>query len=141
MNILRHIAAPAILLALCSTAGAQRYQEVKLRLSQPDSSTRARINIVEHGMAGQAVARVNNQTPAAKMRGYRVRIFFDNGQHARSNASAVLSQFKELYPDIPAGMVYENPYFKVTVGNCISSEEAIILWGRIKKQFDKIENS
>jgi hypothetical protein len=34
-------------------------------------------------------------------------------------------------------MVYENPYFKVTVGNCLTEEEAIILKGRILSTFPK----
>lgn len=31
--------------------------------------------------------------------------------------------------------VYENPYFKVAVGNCLTAEEAIILKGKIAIDF------
>ena len=34
-------------------------------------------------------------------------------------------------------MVYENPYFKVTAGDCLTSEEAIILKGRVQGVFPK----
>ena len=126
-----------VVIFIGSFASAQKYQEVKQRLSRPDSTTNARINIVEHGFAGQAVARINNQTHPTKIRGYRVRIFFDNGQHARAQANEIIERFKESFPEIPVTMSYENPYFKVTAGNCLSSEEAIILWGRVKSMFDK----
>ena len=32
-------------------------------------------------------------------------------------------------------LVYENPYFKVSAGNCVTSEEAIVLLGKIRSQF------
>ena len=49
-----------------------------------------------------------------------------------------MARFLEIYPDIPAYMDYDNiPYFKVTVGNCLKMEEAIILWGRIRDDFDR----
>ena len=35
------------------------------------------------------------------------------------------------------GSVYENPYFKVAVGNCLTAEEAIILKGKIASTFPK----
>ena len=49
--------------------------------------------------------------------GYRVRIFFDNKQNARSRSAAIMSQFREDYPAIGVYREYENPYFKVTVGD------------------------
>ena len=45
--------------------------------------------------------------------------------------------FTENFPDIPLYMVYENPYFRVTVGNCLTIEEAIILKGRLATLFPK----
>lgn len=72
-----------------------------------------------------------------KIRGYRVRIFSDNSQNARSAGQNALSRFRELYPGIPADMTYDTPYFKVTVGNCLTAEEATILWGKIKDAFDR----
>ena len=45
--------------------------------------------------------------------------------------------FKETYPGIMVYPVYENPYFKVAVGNCLTAEEAIILKGKIASTFPK----
>ena len=84
---------------------------------------------VEAG-AASAVRSMEGRRAPEKVRGYRVRIYFDNVQHARSQAESVMARFREIYPDIPAYMDYDNiPYFKVTVGNCLTMEEAIILWG------------
>ncbi|WP_304401270.1 hypothetical protein [uncultured Alistipes sp.] len=33
-------------------------------------------------------------------------------------------------------MDYDDPYFKVTVGNCVTYEEAVILCGKIKDSFE-----
>ena len=92
----------------------------------------------EHDGAASAVRSMEGRRAPEKVRGYRVRIYFDNVQHARSQAESVMARFQEIYPDIPAYMDYDNiPYFKVTVGNCLTMEEAIILWGKIRDAFDR----
>ena len=45
--------------------------------------------------------------------------------------------FEEHYPGVPLYMEYENPYFRVTVGNCLSIEETIILKGQVAEFFPK----
>lgn len=50
---------------------------------------------------------------------------------------AARSLFEEHFPDISLYMVYENPYFRVTVGNCLTIEEAVILKGRLAEYFPK----
>lgn len=123
----------------CAPAGAQSLDALKNRLGSAEPSYGSRIEIVEHDAAASAVRSMRQGGASSeKIRGYRVRIFFDNGQHARSQAESAISRFKDIYPDIPAYMDYDNmPYFKVTVGNCLTSEEAIILWGKIKDAFDR----
>ena len=67
--------------------------------------------------------------------GYRVRIFFDNKQSARTESEKTLKQFKELYPGVAAYHIYANPYFKVTVGDFRTKSEAMALLTRIKGAF------
>ena len=38
---------------------------------------------------------------------------------------------------MPAKVSYDKLYWKVTVGQCASAEEAIALWGQIKQQYPK----
>lgn len=67
--------------------------------------------------------------------GYRVRIFFDNKQNARYEAEKVLREFRSIYHNVTAYMVYANPYFKVAVGDCRTRSEAMALLTMIKKDF------
>ncbi|MBP5506144.1 MAG: SPOR domain-containing protein [Bacteroidales bacterium] len=59
-----------------------------------------------------------------KMTGYRVRIFFDNRQTARSMSERVAGGFKAQHPGIGVYREYENPYFKVTVGDFRTKNDA-----------------
>lgn len=67
--------------------------------------------------------------------GYRVRIFFDNRQSARTESEKTLKQFRNLYPGVAAYHIYANPYFKVTVGDFRTKSEAMALLTRIKGAF------
>jgi hypothetical protein len=73
--------------------------------------------------------------PGRTINGYRVRIFFDNKQNARVESERTLRRFVHMFPDILAYRTYTNPYFKVTVGDCRTKSEAMILLGRVKKAF------
>lgn len=67
--------------------------------------------------------------------GYRVRIFFDNKQTARTESEKTLKRFKDLFPGVAAYRIYANPYFKVTVGDFRTKSEAMALLTRIKGAF------
>lgn len=85
---------------------------------------------IEEAMAG--FVRTNS---SRAIKGYRVRIYFDNRQDARSASGGVYSQFSSSYPDIPAYRSYTNPYFKVTVGDFRTKSEAMHFLEEIKGQF------
>ena len=67
--------------------------------------------------------------------GYRVRIFFDNRQTARSESEQTIKKFVNMFHDVSAYRTYTNPYFKVTVGDCRTKSEAMALLARIKGAF------
>lgn len=69
------------------------------------------------------------------MSGYRVRIYFDNNQNSRADSERTKDKFTKLFRDIPAYRTYTNPYFKVTVGDCRTKSEAMLLLNRIKGAF------
>lgn len=73
--------------------------------------------------------------PGRSISGYRVRIFFDNKQTARTESQRTLARFESMYPGIRAYRTYTNPYFKVTVGDCRTKSEAMAILARIKKTF------
>lgn len=70
-----------------------------------------------------------------QVKGYRVRIFFDNRQTARVESEKILKDFRRVYPETAAYRVYANPYFKVTVGDFRTRSEAMEMLSRIKGQF------
>lgn len=127
-----------ILSALIMTAtfslSAQRTDQFVQELAVSDSLTGATITVREHGATARAVRGAERQE-SEKINGYRVRIFFDNSQNARAHASNMHTQFAELFPNVPVYVSYEQPYWRVTVGNCYDMEEALILWGRVKESF------
>lgn len=119
-----------------SAASAQSSERVRNKLLLP-ADNGARVVVNEEGDAASIVKALEaSQKPLTKINGYRVRIFFDNGQNARAEANTIMAAFKEIHPDIPAYPSY-NTSFKVTVGNCLNETEAIMLWGRVKGDFDK----
>lgn len=67
--------------------------------------------------------------------GYRVRIFFDNRQSARSDSETMLKRFETAHPDVVAYRSYVNPYFKVSVGDFRNKSEAMQLLEEIKSEF------
>ena len=69
------------------------------------------------------------------VKGYRVRIFFDNKQSARVASEEALKKFESLFHDVSAYRSSANPYFKVTVGDCRTKSEAMKLLARIKGSF------
>jgi hypothetical protein len=76
-----------------------------------------------------------NRLTSGKMQGFRVRIFFDNKQTARSESEEIVMQFSEIHPGIPVYRVYENPYFKVTVGDFRTKSDAIRFMNGIRRTY------
>lgn len=71
------------------------------------------------------------------MEGYRIRIFFELGQFARKNSGDIMQAFMEKYPGVPVYQNYQNPYWKVSVGDYRSREEAIKFYNQIIKDYPK----
>lgn len=67
--------------------------------------------------------------------GYRVQIFFESGNYSKTKALGVKARFISLYPDIPVYVIYQEPYYRVRVGNFRSKLEAYAFKEKIKKDF------
>jgi len=67
--------------------------------------------------------------------GFRIRIFSDSGLGAKEEGQKVRARFHSLYPDIYIEPKYDQPDFKVYVGNCRTRSEAIKLYERIKANY------
>ena len=116
-------------------------KNIKERLAAPaqrDSLTivNETVQVTEQGDAATIVSN-NLQVAQKAVNGYRIVIFMSNSQSARRDAVAAQENFSLLFPQEQSYLSYENPYFKVAIGNCTSQEEAIILLGRLRGTFPK----
>ena len=117
-------------------ANAQTTEAFRRELQVPDSVLRTVATVVEHGEAASAVRTM--QAPAGdnvRVDVIRVLIFSDYSQTARDKAAEAEKRFNELFPGIPTYMTYENPNFRVYVGNCLTIEEVIVLEEKVRPAF------
>jgi hypothetical protein len=59
-----------------------------------------------------------------QVNGFRINIFFQSGNHSRGSAMATQSAFAERFPDMKSYVNFEEPYFRVNVGNFRTRLEA-----------------
>ena len=96
------------------------------------------VTVNESSSVREAVADVESKSRRKEVEGYRVVIFSDNGQYAGDNAKSVLETFRKNHPHINAYMVYESPYFKVSVGDCLTLEEASTLMQQLVGEYPEL---
>ena len=76
-----------------------------------------------------------NRKEVSGVPGYRIRIFSESGLGAKEQQQRIRARFLSLYPDIDAYYRYDDPYFKVYVGDCRTKSGAIKLYDRIVGNF------
>lgn len=80
---------------------------------------------------------VNAYAKPEKVAAYRVCVFSDNSQSARGAAASALGAIGTVANGVKGDMVYDNPFFRVYAGYCLTKTEATILLGRLKGSFPK----
>lgn len=68
-----------------------------------------------------------------KVRGFRVQIYNGND---RKRASQVKLDFMKMFPGIRSYLVYNNPQFRVRVGDFRSRKEALDLYNKLSSKFN-----
>ncbi len=71
-----------------------------------------------------------NQT----INGYRIQLFSGN---ERNNANNIKTKFLRLYPDQTAYLAYNQPYFKIRVGDFRTKLDAKLFYNKIKGEFNE----
>lgn len=66
---------------------------------------------------------------------YRIRIYFDSGQGARSGSEAAAARFRNRHPGVPVSRTFTDPFFKVTVGEYSSKAEAAAALKNLQQEF------
>ena len=67
--------------------------------------------------------------------GYRIRIYSESGIGAKKEQQQVRARFLSLYPGLDAYNRYDEPFFKVYVGDCRTRSEALKLHDMIRRDF------
>ncbi|MBR2975915.1 MAG: hypothetical protein IKC57_03630 [Alistipes sp.] len=129
-TILNIVALVAGVVVTMGSASAQNIERMRSTLGLR-SIDGARVDVVEDRSTQDAIAAVENQPTKKAVLGYRVVLFYDDAQFAHDRANDIIASFNKEYPEINSYIVYEKPYFKVSVGDCLSSEEALILRNRL----------
>lgn len=135
----------ALVVAMASIESVEAQSLLKMRSSLAERAVDGSfVRITEDEATSSAISLIEANNKTIDVSGYRVVIYFDNGQYANDKAAQVLSGFRSRYPHINAYLVYESPYFKVSVGDCLTMEEAVILMNTFvhdyPKAFPKREN-
>lgn len=73
-----------------------------------------------------------NNSHNGKARGYRIQIY--NGID-RNKARAIQSDFIKSHPGVSAYLIYDQPHFRVRVGNFRSRSEATALYQTLRNQY------
>ena len=121
---------------------AQSIDEFRRRLAQSEvvgeGGMTASVHVTETPDAAAAVARgTSRRGEDVTFQGYRVGIYSGNDSKAQENSLAAKEKFETEFPDINVYWVYDNPYFKVTAGDCLTEEEAVMLLAQVRRLFPK----
>ena len=66
------------------------------------------------------------------VQGWKVNIKFTA---KRDEILSYQSKFNNLYPEIPTEIIFDSPYYKLTIGNFRSKNDALKLKDQIRKKF------
>jgi hypothetical protein len=71
------------------------------------------------------------------MNGFRIRIYLDLGQKSRKISEDIVNEFYEKYPGINVYRTYKSPYYKVSVGDFRTKDNALKLYFQLLKDYPK----
>ena len=72
---------------------------------------------------------------AKKLSGFRIRVFFDNGQSARTRSESIARSISNAFPGIGVYRTFESPNFKVCVGDFRTKDEALKVYHALKATY------
>ena len=134
-----------LLLALlpCALLRAQEYR-VENGSAQVDSTLMGRsiLSVMGSGVTvnqSQAMRSafdgyISNNA-SKKLSGYRIRVYFDNGQNARARSEAIARTISGTFPGIGVYRTFESPNYKVTVGDFRTKDEALKVYHALKSTY------
>ena len=133
------------LLALlpCLTLRAQEYR-VENGSAQVDSTLMGRsilsvlgpgVTVNQSRTMRSALDSYVSNNAAKKLSGYRIRVYFDNGQSARTRSESIARSVSNAFPGIGVYRTFESPNFKVCVGDFRTKDEALKVYHALKATY------
>ena len=133
------------LLALlpCLTLRAQEYR-VENGSAQVDSTLMGRsilsvlgpgVTVNQSRTMRSALDSYVSNNAAKKLSGFRIRVFFDNGQSARTRSESIARSISNAFPGIGVYRTFESPNFKVCVGDFRTKDEALKVYHSLKATY------
>ncbi|MDR3297027.1 MAG: SPOR domain-containing protein [Prevotellaceae bacterium] len=113
----------SLLLALLFCASATAQNVGRLIVYAPPSVENLLLKHVAH----------NQRHP--HIEGYRIRVYRDNSSKASKTSQEIADALAVQFASVPTYRDYTNPYFKVSVGDFRSKDEALRLLPRIKQLY------
>jgi hypothetical protein len=133
------------LLALlpCLTIRAQDYR-VENGSAQVDSTLMGRsilsvlgpgVTVNQSRTMRSALDSYVSNNAAKKLSGFRIRVYFDNGQSARTRSESIARSISNAFPGIGVYRTFESPNFKVCVGDFRTKDEALKVYHALKATY------
>lgn len=82
-----------------------------------------------------ALSRYISANAASSKPGYRIRVYYDSQQSSRGVSDAIAKTISNDYPDVRVYRTFENPNFKVTVGDFRTKDEALKIFTELKATY------
>lgn len=67
--------------------------------------------------------------------GWRIQVFFEAGNNSKRLSYEAKSEFVRIYPDVPVYVIFQEPYYKVRIGDYRSRMEAEKFLNEIFKDY------
>ena len=127
----------------CLTLRAQEYR-VENGSAQVDSTLMGRsilsvlgpgVTVNQSRTMRSALDSYISNNAAKKLSGYRIRVYFDNGQSARTRSESIARAVSNAFPGIGVYRTFESPNFKVCVGDFRTKDEALKVYHALKATY------
>lgn len=135
-----------LLLVLVSGAmlRAQEFRVDTMKVSRVDSTLVGRnvlsvlgsgVTVNQSSAMRSALDRYVQNNANKKLSGYRIRVYFENGQNARARSEAIARSVSNAYPGMGVYRTFESPNFKVMVGDFRTKDEALKVYQSLKASY------
>lgn len=135
-----------LLLVLVSGAvlRAQEFRVDTMKVSRVDSTLVGRnvlsvlgsgVTVNQSSAMRSALDRYVQNNANKKLSGYRIRVYFENGQNARARSEAIARSVSNAYPGMGVYRTFESPNFKVMVGDFRTKDEALKVYQSLKATY------